>query len=67
MKRKYRAMIGSFILVVFVFGYMVAIATLAGPIMAQQHWAVQIAFFMFAGVVWAPILKPLMLWMRGGT
>ncbi len=64
MKRKNRAIIGSLFLIVFVFGYCIAIATLAGPVMAEQHWAVQIAFFIFAGIVWAPVLRPFMLWVR---
>lgn len=64
MRPALKRLLGSFLLVIFILGYCIAVATLAGPVIAEQHWAVQILFFMFAGVIWAPVVKPLMLWMR---
>lgn len=36
------------------------------PVIGTWHWALQLGFYMIAGIVWITPLKPLLRWMETG-
>ncbi|MEM6625639.1 MAG: DUF2842 domain-containing protein [Pseudomonadota bacterium] len=58
-----RKLLGVTALFAFLAAYVVIIVSL-GSRMAYAHWALQLVFYVVAGVAWALPLKPLMRWMH---
>ena len=62
-----RRALGSVAILVYLVVYIVLAASIGG-MLADQNWALQIAFFAVAGIAWIFPLRPLLAWMgRGGA
>jgi hypothetical protein len=64
MPTRLRKLIGSLGIVAFLLFYAGAVAALADHLPSQ--WAVQLVFFVLAGVLWGAPLIPLITWMNKG-
>lgn len=58
MSRPWIATVGG---VLFFLTYLVVAVTLGGALVGR-HWAVQLAFYVVAGVAWFPVIRWIMLW-----
>lgn len=58
-----RKLVGSFILIVGLTAYIVAVSTI-GTQLLSHHWAVQTIFYAVAGIAWAFPLKGFLAWMN---
>jgi len=64
MSARARKFIGLLGILGFLCAYVVLVATLGG--LLPQNWAVQLAFYGVAGIVWGLPLFPLIAWMNRG-
>lgn len=60
-----RKLSGMFVLLSWMTGWSVAMATLAGHVVGI-HWTISATFFVAAGIAWIAPLKPLLRWMETG-
>ncbi|MBI3503490.1 MAG: DUF2842 domain-containing protein [Proteobacteria bacterium] len=58
-----RSALGFLAILVFLGGYVWLAATLGG--LLPDHWAVDLAFYVFAGIAWVPIAGRLLRWGAG--
>jgi MFS-type transporter involved in bile tolerance (Atg22 family) len=56
--------IGTIIMVIFVLFYILVVAGIAPRILNQQSKAVEMAFYVIAGLAWIVPLLPLVKWME---
>ncbi len=59
--RKFFGLIG---ILVFMTAYVAVVATIGG--LLPENWAIQLAFYGVAGIVWGVPLFPLISWMNRG-
>jgi uncharacterized membrane protein len=64
MPTRVRKLIGSVLILVFLFAYVALVVTLADHVPDQAF--VKFAFFALAGTLWGAPLIPLLKWMNGG-
>jgi len=64
MSARLRKLIGLIGILAFLTAYVALVATLSDHI--PKHWAVQVAYFAVAGVLWGVPLFPLISWMNRG-
>ena len=65
MTPSWRKPAGAFAIVALIIGWGVLIASFSATI-GRWHILVQLAFYVFTGIVWIMPLKPLLLWMETG-
>lgn len=65
MTPSWRKPVGAFAIIALILVWCVGIASLSGTV-GQWHGAVQMLFYIVAGIVWIAPLKPLLLWMETG-
>lgn len=65
MTPSWRKPVGAFAIIALILVWCVGIASLSG-VVGQWHGAVQMLFYIVAGIVWIAPLKPLLLWMETG-
>lgn len=65
MTPSWRKPAGAFAIVALIIGWCVAIASFSVTI-GRWPILVQLAFYVFTGIVWIMPLKPLLLWMETG-
>lgn len=63
MQVRYRRIIGLFVVSIFLIIYL-PIAAQIGNFFVEKNIFINIAFFIFAGLIWVLPLKPLFTWMR---
>lgn len=45
----------------------VALVVVLADFVLDMHWVLQLAYFLVAGIAWAPVARRLMLWGAGVT
>lgn len=65
MTPSWRKPVGAFAIIALILVWCIGIASLSG-VVGQWHGAVQMLFYIVAGIVWIAPLKPLLLWMETG-
>ncbi len=66
MTRRMRKLVGTVLMLVFVVIYALVVTALAAPILVGANKAVEAAFYVIAGLAWAPPLMLMVKWMEGG-
>ena len=64
MNKRARKALGGLVILAFLIAYTVAAVTLAGHL--PDNRAIQMIYFIVAGVAWGLPLVPLIKWMEGG-
>ena len=65
MTPSWRKPAGMLLIVAIIIVWAMLVASLSG-VVGQWHWALQLAFYVVAGIVWITPMKPLLRWMEGG-
>jgi hypothetical protein len=60
-----RKLVGTLLMLVFVAVYALVVTALAAPVLLAANKAVEAAFYVVAGLAWAPPLMLLIRWMEG--
>lgn len=63
MSMRWKKLIGTLAMIVWLVVYTVVAARLAFDILPDAHWAAELAYYMTAGLGWAVPLMPLIWWM----
>jgi Protein of unknown function (DUF2842) len=66
MTRRMRKLVGTVLMLVFVFVYALAVTALAAPILKGASKLTEAIFYIVAGLAWAPPLMLMVKWMEGG-
>lgn len=66
MMPSWRKPLGILIILALIALWCAAVASLSG-IVGQWHWALQLPFYVVAGIIWIAPLKPLLRWMETGA
>jgi hypothetical protein len=66
MTRRNRKLIGTVLMLVFVFVYALVVTALAAPVLHDASKLVQGIFYVIAGLAWVPPLMLMIRWMEGG-
>jgi hypothetical protein len=66
MTRRMRKLVGTVLMLVFVFVYALVVTALAAPILKGANKVVEAIFYVVAGLAWAPPLMLMVKWMEGG-
>ncbi len=66
MNPSWRKPAGAFAIIVLIIGWTVAVVSLSGQI-GRLPTLVQAIVYLVAGVVWILPLRPLLVWMAGGS
>jgi hypothetical protein len=66
MTRRMRKLVGTVLMLVFVFVYALVVTALAAPILKGASKLVEAIFYVVAGLAWAPPLMLMVKWMEGG-
>lgn len=64
MDARVRKFIGMWLLIFGLLAYVVLVVNLATASWMPKHWAVQILFYLVAGVGWAIPMRPFMRWVN---
>lgn len=64
MNPRTKKFIGTIIMVIFVLFYILVVAGIAPRILNNQNKAVEMAFYVIAGLAWIVPLLPLVKWME---
>jgi hypothetical protein len=65
MTPSWRKPVGMLGIVALIVVWAALVASLSG-VVVQWHWALQLAFYVVAGIVWIAPLKPLLRWIETG-
>ncbi|KQR84110.1 DUF2842 domain-containing protein [Sphingomonas sp. Leaf343] len=65
MTPSWRKPAGIFAILALIAVWAVVVASLSQTVGAW-HWTLQLAFYVFTGIVWIAPMKPLLLWMETG-
>ncbi len=66
MNRRTRKLVGTIVMLMFVVVYALLVSALAAPILTRANKVVEAAFYVIAGLAWAPPLMLLIRWMESG-
>jgi predicted transporter len=66
MTRRTRKLVGTMLMLVFVFVYALVVTAVAAPVLLSASQLVQGIFYVVAGLAWAPPLMLMIRWMEGG-
>jgi Protein of unknown function (DUF2842) len=66
MNRRTRKLVGTLLMLLFVFVYALLVTAIAAPILLTASQLVQGIFYAVAGLAWAPPLMVMIKWMEGG-
>lgn len=65
MTPSWRKPAGMLLIVAIIIVWAILVASLSG-VVGRWHWALQLVFYVVAGIVWITPMKPLLRWMEGG-
>jgi predicted membrane channel-forming protein YqfA (hemolysin III family) len=65
MTPSWRKPAGMLIILALIVIWAVLVTSLSATV-GQWHWALQLVFYVFTGIVWIAPLKPLLRWMETG-
>ncbi|WP_312487496.1 DUF2842 domain-containing protein [Sphingomonas sp.] len=65
MTPSWRKPAGMLLIVAIIIAWAALVASLSG-VVGGWHWALQLVFYVVAGIVWITPMKPLLRWMEGG-
>jgi Protein of unknown function (DUF2842) len=65
--RRTRKLVGTIVMLLFVVVYALVVTAIADPILARANKAVEVVFYVIAGLAWAPPLMVLIKWMESGA
>ncbi len=66
MTRRTRKLVGTVLMLLFVFFYALVVTTIAAPVLRSANKLVEAIFYVVAGLAWAPPLMVMIKWMEGG-
>jgi hypothetical protein len=66
MSRRTRKLVGTVLMLIFVFVYALVVTAIAAPILLSASKLAQAIFYVVAGLAWAPPLMLMIKWMEGG-
>jgi hypothetical protein len=66
MNRRTRKLVGTLLMLLFVFVYALVVTAIAAPVLMSANKAVEVFFYLIAGLAWVPPLMFLIRWMEGG-
>jgi hypothetical protein len=66
MNRRTRKLVGTVLMLIFVFVYALVVTAIAAPILMGANKIVEAVFYVVAGLAWAPPLMLMVKWMEGG-
>jgi len=64
MSMRWKKLIGTFVILLWMTVWALAMMRLAVDILPEAHWAVELAYYAIAGMAWIIPLKPLLRWMQ---
>lgn len=64
MTARVRKFLGMWILIFGLFAYIALVVTIGTSSIMPRHWALQLLFYLIAGIVWAIPLRPFMRWVN---
>jgi len=66
MSRRMRKFVGTIGMLLFVVVYALVVNAIAAPVLSGANKAVEVVFYVIAGLAWVPPLMVLIKWMEGG-